>query len=344
MVANKTPTSYNKDKKTPTSLSRNIDAAEAKIQYDEYAKKILGDKQILSRIFQKVVKEAKDLSLSEIEDCIEKAEINCVSIYPGLSNKDQVQGISTESAIGKEGKINFDVRTFITVPIKGKLVKIIINLEGQKKFHPGYRIETRAIFYNARQLSMQLDTEFFIPDYDSICKVYTIWICFDSTKKEANAIAEYNLHKTDIIPGIKDNPAAYDKMSVVIITLNEKVPSDDILVSMLNVLFSQTKMTSKEKKENLSENYGLDMDRDLGKEIEDMCNFSDLIEERAIEQGIEQGNEQGRRLELDYGIRTAIKAYSMLGSSYEKARAFIIKEYNLSPSDAESKMQEYWEN
>lgn len=81
------------------------------------------------------------------------------------------------------------------------------------------------------------------------------------------------------------------------------------------------------------------MDRDLGKEI-DMCNFSDLIEERAIEQGIEQG----RRLELDYGIRTAIKAYSMLGSSYEKARAFIMKEYNLSPSDAESKMQEYWEN
>lgn len=107
----------------------------------------------------------------------------------------------------------------------------------------------------------------------------------------------------------------------------------------LNVLFK-----IEEKKENLSENYGLDMNRDLGKEIEDMCNFSDLIEERAIEQSIEQGIEQGRRLELDYGIRTAIKAYSMLGSSYEKARAFIIKEYNLSPSDAESKMQEYWEN
>lgn len=103
----------------------------------------------------------------------------------------------------------------------------------------------------------------------------------------------------------------------------------------LNVLFK-----IEEKKENLSENYGLDMDRDLGKEIDDMCNFSDLIEERAIEQSIEQG----RRLELAYGIRTAIKAYSMLGSSYEKARAFIMKEYNLSPSDAESKMQEYWEN
>ena len=55
----------------------------------------------------------------------------------------------------------------------------------------------------------------------------------------------------------------------------------------LNVLFK-----IEEKKENLSENYGLDMNRDLGKEIEDMCNFSDLIEERAIEQGIEQGRDR----------------------------------------------------
>lgn len=103
-------------------------------------------------------------------------------------------------------------------------------------------------------------------------------------------------------------------------------------------------MTSEEKKENLSENYGLDMDRDLGKEIEDMCNFSDLIEERAIEQGIERGIEQGRWLELDYGIRTVIEAYKELGSSYDKAKSFIVEKYQLSTSEAEAKMQEYWEN
>lgn len=107
----------------------------------------------------------------------------------------------------------------------------------------------------------------------------------------------------------------------------------------LNVLFK-----IEEKKENLSENYGLDMDRDLGKEIEDMCNFSDLIEERAIEQGIERGIEQGRRLELDYGIKTVIEAYKELGSSYDKAKSFIVEKYQLSTSEAEAKMQEYWEN
>lgn len=103
----------------------------------------------------------------------------------------------------------------------------------------------------------------------------------------------------------------------------------------LNILFK-----IEEKKENLSENYGLDMDRDLGKEIDDMCNFSDLIEERAIERGIEQG----RRLELDHCIKTVIEAYKELGSSYDKAKSFIVEKYQLSTSEAEAKMQEYWEN
>ena len=63
-----------------------------------------------------MVPEVKGLSLPEIEDCIEKTELN-VSIYPGLSNLDQIQGIDTESAIGEEGKATFDVRTYIMVVI-----------------------------------------------------------------------------------------------------------------------------------------------------------------------------------------------------------------------------------
>ena len=100
----------------------------------------------MSRIFQRVVPETSNLSLPEIEKCIEKLEIDSVCIYPGLSKYEQVQGINTESAIGDEGKVTFDVRTYIRVPKNGKLMKIIINLEGQKKFNPGYRIETRGIW------------------------------------------------------------------------------------------------------------------------------------------------------------------------------------------------------
>ena len=124
----------------------------------------------------------------------------------------------------------------------------------------------------------------------------------------------------------------------------KKILGDKQILSRIFQKVVKEKMTSEEKKNNLSENYGLDMDRDLGKEIEDMCNFSDLIEERAIEQGIERGIEQGRRLELDYGIKTVIEAYKELGSSYDKAKSFIVEKYQLSTSEAEAKMQEYWEN
>ena len=336
MVAKENPVSYNKDRKTATALSRDIDAAQAKIQYDKYAKRILGNKQILSRIFQRVVPETSNLSLPEIEECIEKLEIDSVSIYPGLSNHEQVQGINTESAIGDEGKVTFDVRTYIRVPKSGERIKIIINLEGQKKFNPGYRIETRGIFYCARQLSMQLDTEFFIPDYDGICKVYSIWICFDSTMKESNAISEYKIQKSDIIPGIKDNPDAYDKMSVIIITLNEKVRSEDRLINMLNVLFSQTKMSSADKKENLRENYGLNMSRSLGEEVDKMCNFSDLVEERGIQQGFTKG--------INLGVKSTVETCRELGSSYEKAVSIIMDKFTLSHSEAEAKVQEFWKN
>ena len=70
MVANKKTASYNENKGAPTSLSRNIDAAQEKIKYDKYVKAILKDRQVLSRIFQRVVPEVKGLSLPEIEDCI----------------------------------------------------------------------------------------------------------------------------------------------------------------------------------------------------------------------------------------------------------------------------------
>ena len=289
-----------------------------------------------------------NLLLPEIEECIEKLEIDSVSIYPGLSNHEQVRGINTESAIGDEGKVAFDVRTYIRVTKSGELIKIIINLEGQKKFNPGYRIEIRGIFYCARQLSMQLDTEFFIPDYDGICKVYSIWICFDSTMKESNAISEYKIQKSDIIPGIKDNPDAYDKMSVIIITLNEKVCSEDRLINMLNVLFSQTKMSSADKKENLRENYGLNMSRSLGEEVDKMCNFSDLVEERGIQQGIQQGMQQGLQQGLtkgiNLGVKSTVETCKELGSSYEKAVSIIMSKFELSHSDAEAKVQEFWKN
>ena len=50
---------------------------------------------------------------------------------------------------------------------------------------------------------------------------------------------------------------------------------------------------------------------------------------------------------ISYGRGTLpqlIEAYKELGSSYDKAKSFIVEKYQLSTSEAEAKMQEYWEN
>lgn len=57
-----------------------------------------------------------------------------------------------------------------------------------------YAIVTRAILYCARTLLAQVETEFTIPHYDSLKKVYYIWLCFNSPKKiETTVENEYNI-------------------------------------------------------------------------------------------------------------------------------------------------------
>ena len=44
---------------------------------------------------------------------------------------------------------------------------MIINVEAQKSFYPGYEIVTRGIFYSARMISAQSGVDFSASDYKS---------------------------------------------------------------------------------------------------------------------------------------------------------------------------------
>ena len=81
----------------------------------------------MARILKFTVQELFILSLQQIENCIDgnSVMIGQTFVEPGLSNP-----------------------------------KIIINVEAQRKSNPGYSIVNRGIFYIARLLSAQLNTEF----------------------------------------------------------------------------------------------------------------------------------------------------------------------------------------
>ena len=282
-------------------FARNLDLAQAKIQYDEQCKKVLGDKNVLSWILQRTVREYAGMNREEIMKCIEgEPEIGSRRVNPGETNASQITGMANEDKVNEEGTIFYDIRFFAWIPKSREKIRLIINVEAQKKYHTGYSLTTRSVFYGARMISAQLGTEFEIPEYDKIKKVYSIWICMNAPQYIGNAISEYKLEKTDLIPGIPDRRKEYDKLSVVMVCLNTKKETEDQFLGMLQTLFN-TELAEKEKKERLEQEYEIQMENGFGKELSLMCNLSDTVEERGIQKGIEKGIEQGMEKGIEKG-------------------------------------------
>lgn len=298
-------------------LGRAIDYSNLKIQYDTQCKKVLAQKPILARILQGTVKEYAGMKPEEIEQYIEGTpEISTVSVLPGETNSEQIRGEANEDSVSGEGTIYYDIRFFANVPKREEVVKIIINIEAQKKFRPGYEIVTRGIFYCARMISSQLGTEFVNSDYDSIKKVYSIWICMDAPAYIGNTITEYSLQKKDIQGIQPENIQAYDKLSVVIITLNEKMDDQNQVTGMLNTLLS-TFLNAEEKKRTLMEQYGI-FTRQNGKEMAEMCNLSEWVEEKGIEKGLQRGIEKAALSLLNQGRLSDEEIIEVLEITAEK--------------------------
>lgn len=282
-------------------FARNLDLAQAKIQYDEQCKKVLGDKNVLSWILQRTVREYAGMNREEIMKCIEgEPEIGSRRVNPGETNASQITGMANEDKVNEEGTIFYDIRFFAWIPKSREKIRLIINVEAQKKYHTGYSLTTRGVFYGARMISAQLGTEFEIPEYDKIKKGYSIWICMNAPQYIGNAISEYKLEKTDLIPGIPDRRKEYDKLSVVMVCLNTKKETEDQFLGMLQTLFN-TELAEKEKKERLEQEYEIQMENGFGKELSLMCNLSDTVEERGIQKGIEKGIEQGMEKGIEKG-------------------------------------------
>ena len=141
-------------------------------------------------------------------------------------------------------------------------------------------------------LSAQADTEFMLPDYDGLKKVYSIWLCFNAPKHIGNAISRYHITKEELL-GHTDIPErAYDKLEIVQICLREDAyEHEDELIGLLNTIFS-TKKSFSEIENSLENDYNIPMKNNFGEEVRHMCNLSEGIEQKGIEKGIQKGIKQ----------------------------------------------------
>ena len=311
-----------------TSIANDIDSVRESIALDRQIKVVLSNKVILSRILARTMQEFKDMDYRQVASCIEgEPEIGKIAVEPGRTNMEKVSGSATESSIPNEGTIYFDIRLYVKIP-NGlhEPVKILLNLEAQKNFYPGYDIVTRAIFYCARMLSAELNTEFSVAStdklkYNNIKKVVSIWICLDASKGAENSITRYYIdHENLVGKGIR---ARYDLMSVVIICLSKdkSAKSDDMLLSMLSILLDEN-LEAVEKKSILEREYGIPMTVQLEKEVRSMGNIGEYYIENAIKRGLEKGMQEGLEKGLEKERRSSIERMLKNGKSPEEIAEF----------------------
>ncbi len=146
-----------------STLSGAIRTESAMAQYDAACKRLLSEKSILAWILKDCVEEFQNTDPAEIAArYIEGTpQIGSVPVLPGETNPPaKIRGAATEDTSLSEGTVHYDIRFLALVPGSQEQIQLIINVEAQNAFYPGYPLITRAIYYCSRLLSAQYGVEF----------------------------------------------------------------------------------------------------------------------------------------------------------------------------------------
>ena len=305
-----------------TYLSQAVEtAAHAGAAYDTNAKYLLADKQVLAWILKYAVTEFADMEIPAIINCIgNQIEISTEPVDPGLSATGRAEMTATEDDVPGEGKIFYDIRftAYLPEPEKEREIKFLVNLEAQKSTDPaklGYHLENRIVFYLARMVSAQKQTEFLHSKYDSLKRVRSIWICMDSGE-EGDSMQEIGLRRKTIY-GKETGEEDPELMKAVMIRIRSGTglkESGHILIRMLETLFAES--APEKKKQLLQENYGMVMTVEMERRIRVMCNLSEAIFEEALKKGMEKGMEKERLSAIGRMIRASASKEQILTFGY----------------------------
>lgn len=294
--------------KEPSFVSKVIDATDKKRVCDEVCKKILATKEIAAHILRAVVSEYSECSIDEIMQYIsDDVEIGNepidADVLPPTIHTD-----NSEDSTIFEGKRFFDIKFTAKTPNKKERdISLIINIEAQKNYNPGYSLIKRGIYYCGRLLSAQYGAVFTNSDYDKLRKVYSIWVCTNPDKTYENTITEYHISPVQLFGKFEtekrtiERRKEYDMIDLIMICLDDydsEKPSENGIIRLLTVLFDR-KTTAKNKKAVLQNEYNIKMTKEIDEEVEKLCDVSQMY--------FEEGEMAGRREQLSKIIINMLK-------------------------------------
>ena len=277
------------------------EAEEQKRQYDAACKNVLSEKGIIANILQDCVGEFQTCSIDEIVNrCIEgQPETGTVLVEPngGIS---RITSQQVEDKSEREGTVFYDIRFTAVAPSDGKPIQLIINIEAQNNFHPGYPLLKRAIYYCSRMISSQYGTVFTKSHYEKIEKVYSIWICTMPTKKWAYTITRYRMREENLVGQTQAPREDYDLLTPILVCLGSKQYTElKGLLRMLNLVLLDN-VSPESKTKTLKEEFHVQVTPHLEKGVAEMCNLSEGIEKRGEARGEARGQARGdeRRMKI----------------------------------------------
>ena len=263
-----------------TEIKNAVNASDTEAQYDEKAKRLLGNKIILAHILVKTIDEFRGMNPKDVVSYIEgEPFISSVPIEPGLTNAEReengqrIVGMNTENAEINEGLIRFDIIFYVRM--KDGISQVIVNVEAQKDEPASYHILNRAVFYVSRLISSQKERDFVKTNYNDIRRVFSIWVCMNM---DENSMAYVHLAKDDLF-GSYPWKGGIDLLNIVLIGIANELPEHDDkyeLHRLLSTLLSMG-LTADEKLGIIEKEYNISVDDRIREDVSAMCNLSQGI-------------------------------------------------------------------
>jgi len=274
--------------------------------YDAACRDVLSEQGIAAHIMKTCVEEFKDVPIKEIIRYIQgKPEVGVVLVNP-QGEVTRIEGLQNESKSETESTVTFDARFTVLAPGTGEVIKLIINLEAQNDYHPGYPLLKRGVYYCARLISSQYGTVFVKSDYGKIQKVYSIWVCVNPTQKTEYSITSYHMKEKNIVGSVEAERRHYDLLNVVMICLGKKKYTELTgLLRLLNMMMVDNYLTKQQKRQILTDEFDVEITPELEKGVAKMCNLSEGIEQKGIEIGREDEKLASARRMIADGKLTA---------------------------------------
>lgn len=273
-------------------------------RFDTNAKTLLRHRTVLAKLVQFAVPEFRDCDIYEIIDAIPRESIKMGKVPV---ESDYAKLSSNELIRLNEKPITFDVF------FRDDKFELMIDVEPQGKYNPGYSLIKRGIYYLARMLSSQL-----VPkrntNYDSLKKCYSIWLCFDTLYKfNSRAAGEYHYGFRKISGGktSEESDRKSDLMELIILRAGGSDKMEECLLDFVNSLFRDVDKVDKYLPETEDK-------PEINEEVHGMCDMVEVAVKSTKESTYKKCRAESAREKAELTLKhifSVIKRFEELGYS-----------------------------